>query len=53
MKAKNVRLLFSGNLEMELMETGVRPLGIFFDQQIDELINISTGPFSQSIHIDC
>ena len=30
---------------MESMETGVRPLGIFFDQQIDELINISTGPF--------
>jgi len=50
MKAKNVRLLFSGNQEME---TGVRPLGIFFDQQIDELINISTGPLSQSIHIDC
>ena len=38
---------------MESMETGVRPLGIFFNQQIDELINISTGPLSQSIHIDC
>ena len=41
MKAKNVRLLFSGNLEMESMETGVRPVGIFLPAH-----------FRKDIHID-